>query len=306
MNIFQGNTKLEEAIFTGLDYALWSRNDIGNPFTPFMMLHKNGKSKLIRMVGQGNPEEHFERTLDEERINYDQIIMCLEGRVPHNEEKHDAIIVKGFDTSQEYGLIFIQRFRGKESGLPFMKLGNPALVSNKEKLPVPLVPRETNKKVDDPYISGMLVSDDHGNTNRVIIAGHHNASILANYLFNTVLNSLDKNEEEFSGQFLFNFVPGTIDSGPFSRFIFDQLIADLKNNPTVKSWEEVHGKELTILLKFEDENGRVGENVSDEEATKTEDSKADEGDEILSNKLTENLTVKTSSRLSKKPWWKFW
>ena len=49
MDFFQGNQKLEEAIFTGLDYALFSKQDLEDAFTPFMMLHKDGNSRLVRV-----------------------------------------------------------------------------------------------------------------------------------------------------------------------------------------------------------------------------------------------------------------
>jgi len=250
MDIFQGNRKLEEAIFTGLDYALYSRHDLDDAFTPFMMLYKNGKSKLVRVVAEGNPMESFENMLKKEKEQYDQIIMCLEGRVPHNGEKQDAIIVKGFDTSQENGLMFIQRFRGKESGDPFQKLGNPALVNNQEKLPVSLIERTNNKTIEDPYLSGISLKEKSGEISKKLFAGHESASILANHLFGAVLNILEQNEPNFSGKLSFNFVPNTIKISPFTQFIFNQLVSDLKNNPTVKNWENTHNKILTIELEY--------------------------------------------------------
>ncbi len=253
MNIFQGNQKLEEVIFTGLDYALWSRHDLDDAFIPFMMLYKNGQSKLVRVVAEGDPMESFEKSLKKDNEIYDQIVMCLEGRVPHQGEKQDAIIVKGFDTSQENGLMFIQRFRGKESGASFQKLGNPALVSNDEVLPVPLIKRDTYKEIEEPYLSGITLKEESGEISREIIAGHENSSILANHLFNAVLNILDRNEPNFSGKLSFNFVPGLVKLDPFSKFIFNQLISDLENNPAVKNWESKYQKSLNIELKYNED-----------------------------------------------------
>jgi len=270
MDIFQGNKKLEEAIFTGLDYALFSRHDLNDAFTPFMMLHKNGNSKLVRVVSDGNPLESFEKMLKKDTEQYDQIVMCLEGRIPHDGEKHDAIFVKGFDTSQENGLMFFQRFKGIESGAPFQKLGNPGLINNKEQLPVPLVARTTNKTIEEPYLSGITLKEDAGEISREIFAGHPNASILSNNLFNAVLNILDKNEPNFSGKFSFNFVPNTIKLGPFTAFIFNQLVSDLKNNPTVKNWESTHGKQLSIELKYnENEVASEQKKVPEKEESQT-------------------------------------
>ena len=341
MDIFQGNRKLEEAIFTGLDYALWSRHDLNDAFTPFMMLHKNGNSKLVRVVADGNPMESFESMLKKDNEQYDQIVMCLEGRVPHNGEKQDAVIVKGFDTSQENGLMFMQRFRGKESGQPFQKLGNPALVGNKEILPVPLVNRDSNKTIEEPYLSGITLKEESGEISREIFAGHQNSSYLANQLFNAVLNILDKNEPNFSGKLSFNFVPNTIKLGAFTEFIFNQLISDLKNNPTVKNWEDTNGKSLKIELKY-NENEVVQEKKV--EPKNNEKSKSDKpnyssltNDELnkeyyrlisIPNARTNisaltamtelmaeyqkrgiempNSKKKQNPKKDDKPWWKFW
>ena len=270
MDIFQGNQKLEEVIFTGLDYALFSRHDLDDAFTPFMMLYKDGNSKLVRVVADGNPMELFESMLKKDNEQYDQIVMCLEGRVLHNGEKQDAIIVKGFDTSQENGLLFVQRFRGIESGQPFQKLGNAALVSNKEALPVSFVSRASNKTIEEPYLSGIILKNESGEISREIFAGHQNSSFLANRLFDTVLNILDENEPDFSGKLAFNFVPDTIKLGTFTEFIFNQLVSDLKNNSIVKNWETVHGKSLSIELKYNEKAGVRDEKIQAGENEKPE------------------------------------
>ncbi len=341
MNIFQGNQKLEEAIFTGLDYALWSRHDLDDAFTPFMMLYKNGNSKLVRIAADGNPIEYFESTLKDDGNEYDQIIMCLEGRVPHDGVKQDAIIVKGFDTSHEHGLVFVQRFRGKESGKGFMKLGNPALVDNKEALPVPLVERATHKTVEEPYISGIILNEETGEISREIIAGHENSSILANHLFDRVLSILDINEINFSGKFNINFVPNTIKLGEFTDFIFTQLISDIKNNPSVKDWEISHGKSLSIELKYNEGENTKEKTPKSIESTIPEQSKYqsssteelhEEYQRIISipnartnisalTDMTELMaeyenrglempnsmnTPNPMPRRNDKPWWKFW
>ncbi|MCB0632366.1 MAG: hypothetical protein R2824_20710 [Saprospiraceae bacterium] len=341
MNIFQGNQKLEEVIFTGLDYALFSRHDLDDAFTPFMMLHKDGKSKLVRVVADGNPMDSFENMLKKDNEQYDQIVMCLEGRVPHNGEKQDAIFVKGFDTSQENGLMFMQRFRGKESGQSFQKLGNVTLIGNKEVLPVPLVNKDSSKTIEEPYLSGMTLKEESGEISRKIFAGHQNSSYLANQLFNAVLNILNKNEPNFSGKLSFNFVPNTIKLGPFTEFIFNQLVSDLKNNPTVKNWESTHGKSLKIELEY-NENEVVQEKKV--EPKKNEKSTSDKPNysSLTNNELNKeyyriisipngrtnisaltamtelmaeyekrgiempNSKKKQNRRKDDKPWWKFW
>lgn len=340
MDIFQENQKLEQVIFSGLDYALYTRHDLEDTFMPFMMLYKDGKAKLVRVAAEGNPIEAFEDTLKKDNEQYEQIVMCLEGRIPHEGEKHDAIFVRGFDTSQEQGLMFLQRFRGKESGQGFQKLGNPALVSNKEELPVPLVNRDSFKTVEDPYLQAVSMQDDNGKISREIFAGHENASYLANKLFNGVLNILSKEEPEFSGTFKFNFVPGLLPLGPYTEFIFDQLVMDIKQHPNVKAWENSTGKTLKIELKYNKEEAAKPEateaptNTTEVEkpdySNFTKEELDDEYQRIIAvpNARTNIKALTDMSELMKeykkrgiampgekqpqsnnkenKPWWKFW
>jgi hypothetical protein len=336
MDIFNGNSKLEEAIFTGMDYALWSRHDINSPFTPFMMLFKDGKRKLTRVVADGDPNAVFEKMLREDKETYDQVVMCLEGRVPVGNEKQDAIIVKGFDTSEATGLLFAQRFRGIESGAPFEKLGNIALYSKEEKLPVKLVPRKTNKEVEEPYISGMVVSTDDNMVRRIIIAGHDNASYLAPRLFDAVLNILDKKEDNFSGNFEIKFVPGTLKNDDLTQFILRQTHQQITTHRETLAWEKQFNRKVKVSFNF-DENGKVAEAVkpaSDKPADTTnkysglaEEELNEEFHRIVSipNART-NITALTemaalmkeyktrglelpgvgASRPKGKKWWEFW
>jgi len=248
MDLFNENKRLEEAVFTGMNHALWSRHDIDGPFTPFMMLHKDGQKKLVRLVANGDPNEMFEKMLADDKETYDQIVMCYEGRVTHDGQKYDAVIVKGFDTSEPKGLLFVQRFRGIESGSPFEKFGNPALYGKDEKLPVPLTARTTNKSIEEPYFQSMLVKLDNGLNKWVIVLAHDNHSTLSNMIFDATLNILDQQKPDFSGEIEARFAPGSIEKDEFSQFIFSQLNQQIQKRPEVLAWEQRFGR--SIILSF--------------------------------------------------------
>ena len=132
MDIFQGNKKLEEVTFAGLNHALWNRYNQAEPFALFMLLHQGENMKIVRLFVGGDPNVAFANSLEKATETYDQIVCCMEGRIEHEGKKQDAIFVKVFDSSHEKGLMFSQRFRGIESGQSFKKLGNPALISMDE------------------------------------------------------------------------------------------------------------------------------------------------------------------------------
>ncbi|MFN8394132.1 MAG: hypothetical protein U0176_05595 [Bacteroidia bacterium] len=289
MDIFNGNKKLEEVIFDALDYALYSRHDIRDVFVPFMVLHSGGERRLVRLVGGGDPNAGFEQMLRGMTESYDFIATCCEGRMTHGDTKQDAIFVKGFDTSLPEGFLFGQRFQGIESGGPFRKLGNPALLSKTEPLPVPLVARDEDEEYDEPYVSGMVVKAPHGSTKRVIVASHTSASVLSPALFDFVVQAISKAEPDFSGEFLFNFVPDSLKNDGLNRFILDMLHQDLLEFLAVKAWESKTGHRLQISLEFNDGKGEI-------KLARTGGNKSGGASGGSSG----------STAQGKKPWWKFW
>lgn len=294
MDLFDGNRKLEEVIFTGMDYALWSRHDIEGAFTPFMMLFKDEQRRLHRVVSAGDPNEMFEKMLQEDTETYDQIVMCFEGRVSHNGEKHDAIIVKGFDTSHPKGLLFVQRFRGKESGEGFEKLGNPALYSREEKLPTKLVARTSNKTIPEPYITGVTITKDNGLLRHTWYVGHSNASILSNIIFDTTLNIVERKETNFSGEIEFKFVPGMLKIGEFEKFIFSQLRKQVKKRPEVIQWENSFSKSLILDFVFEEEPEENKPEAASEKSSQPEtpvNEYAGMSTEVLRGELRTTLSI---------------
>ncbi len=293
MDPFKGNRRLESAIYEGMDYALYSRHDIPDTFMPFMMLFKDGNKKLVRLAYQGDPNIGFIESLNKSEDTYDQIIMCFEGRIPHENTKHDAIIVKGFDTSEDLGLLFVQRFQGIESGKGFKKLGRMSLASKTEQLPVEVKPRTTSKDIEEPYISGIVLKEPDGLKSREIIAGHGNGSFLANYLYQSVIGSLSKNENDFSGKFNFAFVPGTLGDNAFNRFVIEQIGYEMMNDPAVKEWESKNNRKLALSYKFEGSDQVQIEQLTEAKKSNRNLSK-DESSHSKPN-IKEN-----------KPWWKIW
>jgi len=176
--------------------------------------------------------------------------MCFEGRVPHENEKHDAIIVKGFDTSQPEGFMFIQRFQGLESGKGFRKLGRLAIVSKTEPLPVDRVSRDSNKTIEEPYLTAMVINREDKQTFREIIAGHDNISVLTSAMQHQIIGSLNKNEPQFSGQFKLNFVPGMLAYNDYNKLILGLFAYEIYQDPTVQNWESKTGKSKTGNLKL--------------------------------------------------------
>lgn len=286
MDIFNGNQHLEAVTFEALDYALYSRHDIKDVFVPFMMLHSGGDKKLVRLVGGSDPFAGLEAMLRQETGKYDFIAMCCEGRLPHGDTKHDAIFVKAFDTSLPEGFLFGQRFRGIESGSPFRKLGNPALLSKTEPLPVPLVDRK-EEEFDEPFISGMVVQKPGGLKERVIIAGHSIASVLSPLLFDAVTGALSKAEADFSGEFLFNFVPDSLQDNGLNRFILQQLLLEIVEYPAVQQWESQRKRQVQISLEFN--KGKGPERLQRADGSKPSGGGTSQG-----------------SVAKGKPWWRFW
>ncbi len=284
MDIFEGNKKLEAAIFQALDYALYTRHAIGEPFIPVLMLYTGEEIQRIRLAGRGDPNDLFEEKLRNSVESYDYIVWCCEGKVPHGGTKQDAVLVKGFDTSLPQGFLFAQRFQGIETGGRFKKLGNPALLSKTEPLPVPLVSRADEEEFEEPFISGMVIKDPDGRVSRVVIAGHYSASVLSPLLFDAVIGTLREAEPNFSGQYTFNFVPDTLQDNPLNQFILQQLFQDLQDHATVQQWESRSKRKLQITLEFNPGKGPIA----------------------LARSTGGTASSGPSGDGKAKPWWKFW
>lgn len=252
MDIFSGNKQLETAVFTGIDMALFSRHALTDAMLPFLLVYKDMHITHHIVCAGEEPNAFLDTAAKEMQGTFDQLVLCFEGKVSGGDDrKHDALLVKAFDASMPKGLLIGQRFVPLESGEPFFRLGRPALLDNDIPLPIPVVAREITRP-EAPYLSDLIVSEEDGTRRRVIIAGHNNASMLANELKIYARETLKEADSTFSGKMEIKFVPGSFTAGQFENWLFNELITRIKTEPAVTKWERANKKQLQITLTFND------------------------------------------------------
>lgn len=253
MSIFNGKQRLAEAIFTGIDYSLYIRHDLTEPFMPYIMTFKDGEI-TNRLVGvSDSPEETLNQMMQAIGQPYDYAVMCMEARVSTGDgAKQDAIMVKGFDTSEPMGMLFGQRFNAPETGVAFGRIGRPTLFGQEVPLPVALVTREP-KEAEAPYISAIAAKNDNGTVKKIVIAGHSNASMLAHELVQYTRNMLEEHGTNFSGEMEFSFVPTIGRMGAFEKWLYNEMIERIQSQPAVIKWEKQYARKLVITLNFNED-----------------------------------------------------
>lgn len=279
MDPFNGNKNFENAVFTAMDYAFYSRHDIDGMLAPFIMNFNKNEFGLTRVIPENNPETAILNVLKENDIAGDYLAYAIEGRMEHNGKKVDAIFVKAFDTSKETGIMFAQKFRGLESGKPFTKIGNPALVSLDEPLPVEKKKRKKDKQLEDPYVAALVVKGDKGLTYRQIMVMCDQLPLAAPQITNLILEAVSKNESDFSGEFRLKFHPNSIENNPFTQFQIHQLFDDIQLFDEVKNWEKQKGRKILL-----------GECTIDDKPIP----------------LRKSNQQGNSGSSNSKPWWQFW
>lgn len=161
MDIFNSNRRLEELTMYALDWGLFLRHDMEGGIAPFLYL-QNGNEKNIRvLMTDDDPLEFAKSILQKEEEPYDLFVIGFEGYLKdHKDNRVDAIIVQGFDITEEKGVALGQKFSPKENG-SFKKidkiffLGNPELI----------IPRKennnTNKTIEEIGFNAIALTDNN-------------------------------------------------------------------------------------------------------------------------------------------------
>ena len=125
--------KLIDLIFLGLDHGIDSIRS-GGSLIPFIITeNKEGSGGEIRrfftetVEGGEQKAEKYLKILDP---TPDYAIVACGGYVTIDGEKKDAIMVKGFDKTQEEGYILVQRYRPRAFLRSLKTIGNAAFMGS--------------------------------------------------------------------------------------------------------------------------------------------------------------------------------
>ena len=146
MDIFNGNRKLEEVIMYALDWGVFLRHNMDEPITPYMYLFNGDEIQIRVLMKDGDPMEHAKNVLLQEESPFQQFVIGMEGLLRNEtNEEIDAIIVQGFDKTQEKGVGLGQMFEPKEMNGHFKKIDRVTFLGQ------PDLPIELEESVNPDY-----------------------------------------------------------------------------------------------------------------------------------------------------------
>jgi len=253
MDIFNGNRKLEEAIMYALDWGVFLRSDLDGQIAPFMYLF-NGEEIYTRvLMTEDNPLEYAKIVLVDEKQTFQQFVIGAEGYLSDEKnERVDAIMVYGFDKTQEKGVALGQMFEPKEKNGLFRKidkvrfLGQPDLLLEKDNVDKP------DYGVEEVGFNGMTIKDGEL-TKYVAFFTHKNLSVVANTIKRYLRAKLtDNSSNTFSGKFDLQITPGLIRNDNFLKFLVLNVINEERNSPYATEWEKRNGRSILFKVKHGD------------------------------------------------------
>lgn len=280
MDIFNGNQKLEEAIMYSLDWGIFLRHNMDGPIAPFMYLF-NGEDQYTRvLMTDGDPMEYALKILEKEEKPFQQFVIGIEGYLRDDQDaRTDAIIVQGFDKTQDKGVALGQMFEPMENNGTFKKIDKVTFLGNPER---PLAFEEVSNpdySVEELSFNAIAVKSNEL-TQYVAFFTHANPSVIANSMKRFVRSKLlGDTAESLNGRFDLKITPGLVNFDEFLKFLCVTAITEERASPHALEWESKTGRRLQFNISHGDNpyltefTKESSEEEPEKEETKKEDSK---------------------------------
>ncbi len=304
MDIFKGNRRLEEHTIHAVDWACYLRHNADGPISPFMFIYHNNQKRVNMLMTDQDPFEYAKVILEKSDKPYEQVVIGCEGFLGSNQnDKHDAIIVQGYDIAQEEGVSLAQIIKPKEKFGAFSKQGRVNFLGNPASLLPTSEPSEANFGIEEAGFTAMklTVKDLH---QYMVFITHENPSVVGNHMRRLLRSKLNSEEsDQLNGRFEFSIPPETIQDKSFFKYIAHTLIQEEKAADYAQNWMDQNKRALQI-------NVSLGEEIIIQEFEKN-DTKASQNPGPVENPTpstdeAHSPTDQAPKVQASKPWWKFW
>lgn len=281
MDIFNGNRKLEEAVMYSIDWGIFLRHNSDGPIFPYIFLYDGEEIKSRVLIAEGDPFEYAINVLKKEEEPFQQFIIGIEGYLrDENDERVDAIIVQGFDKTQDKGVALGQMFEPKEKNGNFKKIGRVTFLGNPD-LPVEIEKMDNpDYSVQEAGFTAMAVEID-GLTQYFAFLVHENPTVIVNNIKQFLRSKLmDTNAQSLNGRFELKITPGESINDDFLKFLVLNAVEEEKKLPHALDWEDKTGRKILLniykgdvayLTEFENEN------IPSEEKSKADEPETKKG-----------------------------
>jgi hypothetical protein len=247
---FNANKRLKEFILFGIEWGIFLRHNTKKVITPFLFIQHKDKRWVKIPVTNEDPVKYAKSILAEEKEPFDQFIIGYEGLLQNESgDEVDAVIVQGFDLTQNNGVAMGQMFNQKENGQfgktgQLVFLGNPALMIPKK---AGLMPdyqlRSLNIKTDSITEQDLLI------TFIVRISALDSTGVangIKDFIFTKI--SSDSNNE-LNGKFEFNIPADDNKNEDFLQFLLNDTLTKEIDSPLMKQWSSKTGRKIDIICR---------------------------------------------------------
>jgi len=256
MDIFNSNRKLEELVMYGIDWGLFLRHNMDGPIAPFIYLKEGNDINIRMLMTDGDPMEYAKKIIEKEDKPFQQFIIGLEGYLRNEKgERTDAIIINGFDKTQEKGVTLAQMFLPIENG-GFKKIDKVIFLGNPELI----IPIEKNLNpdysVDEIGFNAIAIKNEENNlTKYLAVFTHDNPSIIANAIKRFLRSKFSsENSNELSGEFDIEIPDNCVKNFDLLSFVVKNAIQEELQEEVTKKWTEKNNRKIKITAKY---NGKI-------------------------------------------------
>jgi len=256
MTIFNNNDRLQDLTMYSLDWAVYLRHNLEGPITPFLFLQKDDQMLIRVLVTEGNPMEYAKKVLATEEKSFDQFVIGFEGYISDDQKgtgRTDALIVHGFDITQDKGVSLAQAFIPKEKGGHFRKrdkvqfIGNPDLPLEKKRVDQP------DYSTEELGFSGINFKKEEL-TAYVGIFTHKNPSVITDGMKRYLRGKLtEPDNARCSGSFELTVTPGLTTNTDFLKYTVLAALETELQSELVKNWEKLNHRKVSLICKYGDE-----------------------------------------------------
>jgi hypothetical protein len=122
--------ELLDLIFAALEVGVETVRATNSGMHPFLMTPGDGKPAYTRFVDESIQRciEMAQKAASELPAGVPAYAIAIDGYLPTEEEKFDAIIVEAAERGQSVGFVFAQRYRPAREGKAFEVVGRPAII----------------------------------------------------------------------------------------------------------------------------------------------------------------------------------
>jgi hypothetical protein len=249
MDIFSGNRRLEELVMFGIDWATFVRHDLDGMIAPFMYL-QNGKDQYVRkLITDGDPVEFAKQILQNEEKPYEQFIIGFEGFLrDDNNNRVDAVIIQGFDVTQDKGAALGQMFLPKEKG-GFKKIGKVTFLGNPDLIVDKKVNPAADYSVEEIGFTAIATEKDDL-TSYTAVFSHEQPAVIANSVKHFLRSKFTGEKSgELSGHFDLNVPNGRVRHEEFLIFVITNAINETLASDAANNWQRSTGRQISITFK---------------------------------------------------------